>query len=72
MRIGSAHDLRKQLERWIIELVLLQNRVERNVLAVVTQLAIGNVIDNSICYFRPVGVSGKKNKLGFRVDEFTE
>ncbi len=49
MRVGGAHDLRKQVERWIVELVFLQNRVERNVLAVVTQLAVGNVIENSVC-----------------------
>ena len=70
MRIGGAHDLTQQNERWIYELVFFQNRIERNIFAVMPKLAIGHVEHDSVIDFCPVSVVREENKLRASVDEF--
>ncbi len=48
MRISRAYNLAQQTERWIAEIVFFQNRIERNIFAVMAELAVRNVEDDSI------------------------
>ena len=48
MRISRAHNLAQQNERWIGEIVFFQNRIKRNIFAVMAELAIRNVEDDSV------------------------
>jgi hypothetical protein len=41
MRISRAYNLAQQTERWIAEIVFFQNRIERNIFAVMAELALG-------------------------------
>ena len=70
MRIGGAHDLTQQNERWICELVFFQDRIERNIFAVMPKLAIGHVEYDSVCDRFPVSIAPQEDKLRVSVDEF--
>src|SRR2546421_847610 len=66
-RIGRAHDFAQQNKRRIAQPVLFQNRIERDVFAIVTKLAIRNVEYAAALDLRPVGVMREKKKLGLRI-----
>ena len=70
MRIGGAHDLTQQNERWICELVFFQDRIERNIFAVMPKLAIGHVEYDSVCDRFPVSIAPQEDKLRVSVDKF--
>src|SRR5947199_8886028 len=70
MRIGGAHDLTQQNERWIYELVFSQNRIERNIFAVMPKLGIGRVEYDSVCDRFPVSIAPQEDKLRVLVDKF--
>jgi len=42
-RISRAHNLAQQNKRWINELVFFQDRIERDIFAVMTELAVRNI-----------------------------
>src|ERR1700682_6110612 len=69
MRIGRAHNFAQQNERGIGEFVFFQDRIERNVFAVMAELAIRHVEHNSVVNPCPIGVARKKNKFRLRGDE---
>jgi bacterial/archaeal transporter family protein len=69
-RISRAHNLAQQNERWIGELVFFHNRIERNVFAVMTEIAIRHVENDSVIDLCPVGVVRQEDKLRVSVDEF--
>src|SRR5207249_5952231 len=70
MRIGGAHNLTQQNERWICELVFFQDRIERNIFAVMPKLAIGHVEYDSVCDRFPVSIAPQEDKLRVSVDKF--
>jgi len=70
MRIGGAHDLTQQNERWICELVFFQDRIERNIFAVMPKLAIGHVEYDSVCDRFPVSIAPQEDELRIWVDKF--
>ena len=70
MRIGGAHDLTQQNERWICEFVFFQDRIERNIFAVMPKLAIGHVEYDSVCDRFPISIARQEDKLRVWVDEF--
>ena len=69
MRIRCTHNFGKQNERFIGESVFFHYRVERNILTVMTELAIGHVEYDSVIDLCPVGVVRQENKLRIPVDE---
>ncbi len=72
MRISRAHNLAQQNERWISELVFFQNRIERNVFAVMPKLAIGHVEHDSVTDLFPIRIVREKDELRVLVDEFLD
>src|SRR5437667_7001527 len=70
MRIGCAYNLTEQNERRIRELVFFQNRIERNVFAVMTELAVWNIEYDSVIDLCPIGVARQEDKLRILVNEF--
>ena len=72
MRICGAHNLAQQNERRIGELVFFHDRIERDVFAVMSELAIRHIEYDSIADLRPIGTSRQENKLRVRVDEFLD
>ena len=70
MRIGGAHDLTQQNERWICELVFFQDRIERNIFAVMPKLAIGHVEYDSVTDRFPVSIARQEDKLRVSIYEF--
>src|SRR6266404_8245435 len=71
-RISRAHNLAQQNERWIGELVLFHDRIERNIFAVMPKLAIGHVEHDSVIDLCPVSVMWQEDKLCISVDEFLD
>jgi hypothetical protein len=51
VRIGRAHNLTQQDECWIREPVFFQDGIERNVFAVVSELAVRHVEYDSVSNF---------------------
>src|SRR5262249_17540460 len=72
MRIGRSYNSAQQNKRRIAQAVRFQNRIERNVLSVMTEFAIWNVKYDTVVDLRPVGVARKKNKFGLRIDEMPD
>src|SRR6266581_6935037 len=72
MGIGCAHNFAEQNERGIGETVFFQDRIERNVFTVMTELAIWHVEDNSVIDLRPISFVPEKNKLRLQVDKFAD
>jgi bacterial/archaeal transporter family protein len=70
MRVGSPDNFPQQNERWIGELVFFQDGIERNILAVMPQLAIRDVEHDSVSDPSPVSVARQEDKLRVLVDEF--
>src|SRR4029077_1005818 len=56
-------------ERGIGEFVFFQDRIERNVFAVMAKLAIRHVEHRSIIDLGPIGIARQKDKLGLRIDK---
>src|SRR5467141_3332676 len=71
-RIGCAHNFAEQNERWISELIFFKNRIERNVFAVMTKLAIRHVEDSSVVDPGPISVMRKENKFRLRIDKISD
>src|SRR5207244_2515288 len=69
VRIGSPHNFAEQKESWVGQLVFFQDGIERDVFAVMTELAIRHVENNSDVDLGPVRVVRQKNKFGFPVDK---
>jgi bacterial/archaeal transporter family protein len=69
MRVSCPHDLPEQNESWISELVFLQNRIERNIFAVMSQLAIWYVEYDPVIDLCPVGAAWQEDKFCVLVDE---
>ena len=69
-RISCAHNLAQQDERWIGELVFFQNRIERNIFAVMAKLAFGHIEHDSVTDRTPVSIVWQEDKLCIWIDEF--
>src|SRR6266480_3718321 len=72
MRIGGAHDLTQQNERWIGERIFLQYRIERDILAVMPELAIRHIKHNPVINLRPVSITRQEDKVRVSIDEFLD
>src|SRR5262249_16431713 len=70
VRVGRAHNFAKQNESWVGELVFFQNRIERNIFAVVPKLAVRNIEHDSVLDLCPLGVARQEDKLCVLIDEF--
>ena len=69
MRISRAHNLTQQDQRRIGELVFFHDRIERDVFAVMPELAIGHIeYDSGIDLF-PVSVAWQEHKLCVWINE---
>src|ERR1700730_7248044 len=71
-RISRTHNLAEQNERRISQLVFLQDRIERNIFAVVSELALRHVEHDSILDLCPISFVRKKNKFRLRIDKFCD
>ena len=60
MRIGRANDLRQKAEGRIGQAVLLENRVERHILAVVSEFAAWHVVNDPSLRLAQSVSAGKK------------
>src|SRR5215216_5311727 len=74
MRISGTDNFREQRERWVSQIVFLEDGVERYILAVMAQLA---AVDVEWCRaeFARFGldvIRGHKQKLGLRVNELLD
>ncbi len=67
MGIGCAHNFAEQNERGIGEIVFFQDRIERNVFAVMTQLTLRYIEYDTVGDLVPLCVVWQKNKLRVRV-----
>ena len=67
MGIGCAHNFAEQNERGIGEIVFFQDRIERNVFAVMTELTLRHVEYDTVVDLVPLCVVWQKNKLRVRV-----
>ncbi len=63
MRIGCAHNFAEQNERGIGETVFFQDRIERNVFAVMTELTLRHIEYDTVVDLVPLCVVWQKNKL---------
>ena len=72
MRIGRPNDFAQEKKRWAGEVVFFQDRIERYVLAVVTEFAIRDVENDRIRDSGPVGAMREENKFRLVVDEVTD
>ena len=70
MRICRAHNLAQQNERRIGEIVFFHDRIERDVFAVMPELAVRNVEDDSVIDSCPVGVPRQEHKFCVGIDKF--
>src|SRR6202043_4246367 len=68
-RISRTHNLTEQNERRISQLVFLQDRIERNIFAVVPELALRHVENNSVLDLAPIRIPREKNKFRVRIDK---
>src|SRR5882724_13132510 len=71
-RISRADNFAQQNERWIAEVVFFQNRIERNIFAMMAQLTIGHVEHDSVTDLTPVSIAWKEDKLRVSIDEFLD
>ena len=69
VQIGSFNNLAHEKEFRVADAVLLENRIERDVFAMMTQLAVWNVEYSAVLDGGPIGVLRQKNELGTRIDE---
>src|SRR5437667_7364228 len=67
MGIGCSHNFAEQNERGIGEIVFFQDRIERNVFAVMTELTLRHVEYDTVVDLVPLCVVWQKNKLRVRV-----
>ena len=70
MRISRTYNLAQQNEHWIAEIVFFQNRIKRNIFAVMAELAVRNVEDDSVIDPCPVGVPRQEQKFRVGIDKF--
>ena len=70
MRICRAHNLAQQHQRGVSEIVFCQNRIERNIFAMMAELAVRNVEDDSVIDSCPVGVPRQEQKFRVDIDKF--
>src|SRR5438132_8670204 len=67
MGIGCAHNVAEQNERGIGETVFFQDRIERNVFAVMTELTLRHIEYDTAVDLVPLCVGWQKDKLRIRV-----
>src|SRR5438132_10480758 len=67
MGIGCAHNVAEQNERGIGETVFFQDRIERNVFAVMTELTLRHIEYDTVVDLVPLCVGWQKDKLRIRV-----
>src|SRR5438128_9559013 len=72
MGIGCAHNFAEQNERGIGEIVFFQDRIERNVFAVMTELTTRHVEYDTGVDLVPLCVVWQKNKLRVRVHKLLD
>src|SRR5438094_8843659 len=70
MRLSGAHNLDEQIERWIGERIFLQYRIERDIFAVMPELAIRHIKHNPVINLRPVSITRQEDKVRVSIDEF--
>jgi bacterial/archaeal transporter family protein len=70
MRISRAHNLAQQNERRIGELVFFHDRIERDVFAVMPELAIRHIEYDSIADPDPISASRQEQKFRVGIDKF--
>src|SRR6266581_7728244 len=68
-RVSRAYNLTQQNERWIGELVFFRDGIERNVFAMMPELAVRDVEHDSVSDLSPVGVVREEDELRIWVDE---
>src|SRR5206468_2663503 len=68
-RVRGTHYLREVDERWVVQLVLLHDRVERALDSVVAELASRHIEDDAVGDRLPVGLRRQEDELGFGIDE---
>src|SRR5205823_15113984 len=59
-------------KRWIGQLVFFQDRIERNIFAVVPELAVRNVEDDFVVDLCPLSIVRKENKLSCGVNKMLD
>lgn len=64
MRIGRANNLAEQLKGGIGQPIFFQDRIKRNVFALMAEFTVWNIKNCSVLDLRPVGFSRKKNEFG--------
>jgi bacterial/archaeal transporter family protein len=69
VRIGRAHNFPEQKQGGIGQFVFFQNRIERNVFAVMPEFAIRHVINDAVFDCRPGSIVGKKYEFSIAVDK---
>ncbi len=69
VRVGRANDFPQQNERGFGELIFFQNRIERNVLTMMPEFAIGHVEHDSVSDLSPISVVREEDELRIFVDE---
>src|SRR5262249_27458223 len=67
-RIGGANDIAEERQRRVCDTIFLEDRVERNILAMMAELAIRHVEDSAIFYFCPISFLGEKYKFRLGID----
>ena len=67
--IGRPHDLGEQPQRRIAQLVTIQDRVETDFFAAMSQIAARNVVNNPLTNTRPVCVARQEEELRLRIDK---
>jgi len=65
--IGCAHNFAEQNERGISEIVFFQDRIERNVFAVMTEVTLRYIEYDAVIDLVPLCVVWQKNKLRVRI-----
>ena len=71
-RIGRAHNFTEQKQGAISQFVFFQDGIEGNIFAIMAELAVRHVENNSVVDLRPVGVVRQKNKLGIFINKISD
>jgi hypothetical protein len=72
MRISRADNFRKKQERRLSQIVFLQDGIEGDILAVMSELAVRNIEYGSVVDFPPLGLMRKEYKLRFGIDKIPD
>src|SRR5205807_7451542 len=71
-RISRADNFPKKHERWFSQIIFLKDRIEGDILAVMSQLTVRNIEYGPVIDFFPLGLTREKYKLRLRVDKIPD